>query len=260
MNSEVTLEQLRGLMQAAESAVEVSNKTGDEFVAVYELRQFDRFSGKYVRQLLTTPVPGDSVASAVGDLLAVMHGDGGHYHAEHGTEKAAADALVKYNAIQQSIAERTPPASGEVVGVLREFLEELAGYRGNMVNGNRLSDRARELLSAAPKQAMGWDADEGASPIGKSVLLCVEDAASGRRRVIRAMRAGLNTMELGCDQEWWEGCTTDEDEQEFCPAGWYERNEYDEVNWHVDDKFVAWMELPSPPEKAPASPAGGVQS
>ena len=35
--------------------------------------------------------------AGLGDLLAVIHGDGGHYLAEHGPEKAVADAIDKYN-------------------------------------------------------------------------------------------------------------------------------------------------------------------
>ena len=32
----------------------------------------------------------------LGNLLAVLHGDGGHYEAEHGTDKAVADALTRF--------------------------------------------------------------------------------------------------------------------------------------------------------------------
>lgn len=30
------------------------------------------------------------------ELMAVMHGDGGHYHAQHGAKKAYEDACAKY--------------------------------------------------------------------------------------------------------------------------------------------------------------------
>ena len=33
----------------------------------------------------------------LGELLAVIHGDGGHYRAEHGNEKATKDALAKWS-------------------------------------------------------------------------------------------------------------------------------------------------------------------
>jgi hypothetical protein len=34
----------------------------------------------------------------LGDMLAVIHGDGGHYQAKHGVAKAVADAIAKYYA------------------------------------------------------------------------------------------------------------------------------------------------------------------
>lgn len=33
------------------------------------------------------------MSDAIGELLAVIHGDGGHYRAQHGTDKACLDAL-----------------------------------------------------------------------------------------------------------------------------------------------------------------------
>jgi len=34
----------------------------------------------------------------LGELLATLHGDGGHYEAEHGTDKAVTDAIARYYA------------------------------------------------------------------------------------------------------------------------------------------------------------------
>lgn len=31
-----------------------------------------------------------------GELMAIIHRDGGHYLAEHGTEKSAKDAIARY--------------------------------------------------------------------------------------------------------------------------------------------------------------------
>lgn len=42
---------------------------------------------------------------AVSDLLAVLHGDGGHYEAKHGREKAARDALEIVHGYRQKLAE-----------------------------------------------------------------------------------------------------------------------------------------------------------
>ena len=38
----------------------------------------------------------ESRVAYLGNLLAVIHGDGGHYEEEHGTQKAAKDAEAKW--------------------------------------------------------------------------------------------------------------------------------------------------------------------
>ena len=44
----------------------------------------------------------EAQARMLGGLLAVIHRDGGHYQAEHGTEKAVADAMrVRHELVQQ---------------------------------------------------------------------------------------------------------------------------------------------------------------
>jgi hypothetical protein len=51
-----------------------------------------------------------------GEVMAILHGDGGHYLAKHGAEKAALDAVDKYHAL---VAER---------GAARADAEELTGF------------------------------------------------------------------------------------------------------------------------------------
>ena len=71
-------------------------------------------------------------------------------------------------------------------------------------------------------------------------------------RRIRAQYAGLNVLELGCDQEPWDGCTYDEESGDcFVQPGWYEANEYEETNWRVSDVVTHWMPLPDPPTPRP---------
>jgi hypothetical protein len=36
----------------------------------------------------------DTLSNHLGNLLAVIHGDGGHYQGEHGTDKAVSDAML----------------------------------------------------------------------------------------------------------------------------------------------------------------------
>jgi hypothetical protein len=106
---------------------------------------------------------------------------------------------------------------------------------------------AIELMKKA-----GWIAvSERLPEPGVSVLLCIESRMSGKRKVIRADYAAPNTLELGCDQDWFEGCTEDEETGEtFVPEGWYEHNEFDEVQWHVCDPVIAWQPLPAAPIEA----------
>lgn len=75
------------------------------------------------------------------------------------------------------------------------------------------------------------------------VLACVEDDR-GRRTVIRASYA--RKYELVSNPESVdENCDYHEEQDEYyVPEGWYESNEFEEVNWHVEGAVVAWMPLP----------------
>jgi len=42
------------------------------------------------------------------NLLAVIHADGGHYEAEHGTVKAVTDAIEKVFEMKAHLTQRTP--------------------------------------------------------------------------------------------------------------------------------------------------------
>ena len=64
----------------------------------------------------------DDALSWVGELLAVMHADGGHYLAKHGMEKSIGDAMDKYHAMHRRIAE------------LEAAIEELHGYHARMMD------------------------------------------------------------------------------------------------------------------------------
>lgn len=43
-----------------------------------------------------------------GNLLAVIHGDGGHYIDEHGWEQAINDAIDKYNLLRSRMNDQAP--------------------------------------------------------------------------------------------------------------------------------------------------------
>ena len=78
------------------------------------------------------------------------------------------------------------------------------------------------------------------------VLACVGDDR-GRRTVIRASYA--RKFELVANPEYvGEGADYHEEEDEYyCPEGWFESNEFEETHWRVEGLVVGWMPLPAPP-------------
>ena len=53
----------------------------------------------------------EAYVKMLGELLAVLHADGGHYQYEHGTEKAVADAITKYYELVKQLAEHKADAA-----------------------------------------------------------------------------------------------------------------------------------------------------
>ena len=52
----------------------------------------------------------EAYVKMLGELLAVLHADGGHYQYEHGTEKAVADAITKHYELVKQLAEHKADA------------------------------------------------------------------------------------------------------------------------------------------------------
>jgi hypothetical protein len=63
--------------------------------------------GKWTRYViateLTDPTDVSSKAYQFQELMAIMHGDGGHYLARHGAQKAATDAMAKWYAMLRKV-------------------------------------------------------------------------------------------------------------------------------------------------------------
>ena len=53
----------------------------------------------------------EAYVKMLGELLAVLHADGGHYQYEHGTEKAVADAITKHYELVKQLAEHKADAA-----------------------------------------------------------------------------------------------------------------------------------------------------
>ena len=47
----------------------------------------------------------EAYVKMLGELLAVLHADGGHYQYEHGTEKAVEDSITKHYELKRQLAE-----------------------------------------------------------------------------------------------------------------------------------------------------------
>lgn len=87
----------------------------------------------------------------------------------------------------------------------------------------------------------------GSSPV---LVFVVMDAARPGQTITRRLRAVYareNSLELGGDQAWFDGCTEDEEGNTFCAPGWYESNEFEDTHWLIDGDVTHWMPLPDPP-------------
>lgn len=84
---------------------------------------------------------------------------------------------------------------------------------------------------------------------GVPVIVFVTKVYGDKTRKLRAQYAARHTLELGDDQEpWGDDCYDEETDTYYCPEGWYETNEFEETNWHIDGEVTHWMPLPAPPE------------
>ena len=73
---------------------------------------------------------------------------------------------------------------------------------------------------------------------GTPVLLDI-----GKKYPIRAMWAAKHTVQAADDDTDW--AEYDEaTETYYCPEGWYEWNEHEEIHWPVTETPRAWMPIP----------------
>ena len=109
----------------------------------------------------------------------------------------------------------------------------------------------RDGVASLSAQAEGWTRLPGTLPEpGMPVLLDI-----GKRFAIRALWAEKHTVRVGTDVDDW-GEYDEETDEYYCPEGWYEWNEHEDVHWAVSETPRAWSELPQPLPAAPG-PADG---
>ena len=67
----------------------------------------------------------------------------------------------------------------------------------------------------------------------------------GKKFTIRALWAEKHTVRVGTDVDDC-GEYDEETDEYYCPEGWYEWNEHEDVHWAVSETPRAWSELPQP--------------
>ena len=101
--------------------------------------------------------------------------------------------------------------------------------------------RPRQCLHSISEPSAWVSVKDRLPEPGMAVLLDI-----GKKTPIRAMWAAKHTVEAHdeADPGW---CDYDETTgMYYCPEGWYEWNQHEEVHWAVSEKPRAWMPLPSP--------------
>lgn len=71
----------------------------------------------------------------------------------------------------------------------------------------------------------------------------------GMDRRIRAEYSDGHSLLISGEMDWsgdWANYDEEEDEY-YCPEGWFEANEFEEIHYQVDGNVTHWMPLPEPP-------------
>ena len=98
-----------------------------------------------------------------------------------------------------------------------------------------------DTLAAPPTaQAEGWTKLPGTLPKpGTPVLLDI-----GKEFPIRAMWAAKFTLPVSLEDYSGFGEHDERTDEWYCPEGWYEWNEHEEIHWRVTETPRAWAPLP----------------
>ena len=138
----------------------------------------------------------------------------------------------------------------DMIGAMRkriaELESELEAVGAGGVSGPLMGIAAPPTAQAEGWTKLPWQLPEPNTP----VLLDI-----GKKFTIRALWAEKHTVRVGTDVDDW-GEYDEETDEYYCPEGWYEWNEHEDVHWAVSETPRAWRELPQPLPAAPG-PADG---
>lgn len=70
---------------------------------------------------------------------------------------------------------------------------------------------------------------------------------NGKSRRLKAYFAPKFSIDADCFEGDADYC--EEKDEYFLPEGWYEQNEYEDINWYVGLKITHWQPLPTPPKQ-----------
>lgn len=152
-------------------------------------------------------------------------------------------------AIADLAAEQSLRAEAEdTIFALRLLKDRLAGE----IESWRLSDkiataRAQEAEGEVERLKARWLSVDGQMPVSGRKVIAYYENVNGKPRRIMAFYAAQ--FDIESSEENQEGFYeySEANDQYFLCEGWYENNEFDEINWHVDGEVTHWQPLPEPP-------------
>lgn len=104
-----------------------------------------------------------------------------------------------------------------------------------------------ELVDRITK-ALDWTETKTELPESGVPVIIASRNGAGKPRRLRAMYAAPLTLPLHMDCDDDNADYDEASDEYYCPEGWYENNEYDEINWRVEGTVTHWMPLPALPD------------
>ena len=167
------------------------------------------------------------------------------------TDNTQPDALRLAGLLERAPEDGVEPQTAEdaAAGLRRLHAENeslQAGYAAARLEIESLQARIKTEPAGAQQpapptaQAEGWTKLPGTLPKpGTPVLLDI-----GKEFPIRAMWAAKFTLPVSLEDYSGFGEHDERTDEWYCPEGWYEWNEHEDIHWRVTETPRAWAPLP----------------